>query len=65
MMIIKTLKIWDSRIHIPFNFLVINISIYVTTTKIKAPGDNIVHKLRIYPKSERLELDSNRAGNMA
>ena len=35
-MIIKTSKIRDSHINIPFNFLWITINMYMSTTKVKA-----------------------------
>jgi len=38
-MIIRTLKLQDSYIHILFNVLVINISIYISTIKVKYYGE--------------------------
>jgi len=43
-MIMRTLKTWDSRMHIPFNFLFITISMYISTTKVKVRGENSVYK---------------------
>ena len=59
-MIIRALKVRNSRIHIPFNFLIITISIYVPTTKIKAK--NSTHKLKSYRKvlTTRIWLESAR-----
>ena len=48
-MIIRTLKIWESRIHIPFHFLFITISMYISTTK--AHGEISVHKDQKLPKN--------------
>jgi len=42
--IMRTQKKRDSHVHIPFNFLFITISMYRSTTKVKAHGENLVHK---------------------
>jgi len=55
--VISTLKVRDSRKHTPFNFFVIAISINIFGAKVKIHEDNSMHKLRIYSKSEWLELD--------
>ena len=47
-MIIRTLKTWNSRIHISSNFLFITISKYVSATKVKSHDKNSVHKFRNY-----------------
>ena len=49
-MIIRNPKIRESRIHIPFNFLVITISTYISITKVKSHEENSVTKLRNYHK---------------
>jgi len=50
-MIIRAPKIWNSRIYISFNFLIFSISIYVSSTKVKAHGENSVYKGQKLPKN--------------
>jgi len=59
-MTIRARKVRDSRIHIPFNFLIIAISIYVLTTKIKAIS--LTHKLRSYRKVSTTHIWLESAG---
>ena len=39
--IMRTPKIWDSSIYISFHFILISISIYITSTKVKSHGVKI------------------------
>jgi len=44
----------DNLKYSPFNILVNTIIIYIFTTKVKAHEENLVHKLRSYPKESLL-----------
>jgi len=47
----RILKIWESRMHIPFHFLFITISIYVFTAEVKTHVENLVHNDQRLPKN--------------
>jgi len=65
-MIIKTLKIRESCIHVPFNLILISINIYITSTKVKFHRVKIkisVKKLRNYPKESPFCCTNSKAPN--